>query len=73
MASSLVKRILDPLQIIWPPETPETPSQNPSDLGDFNFSSAEEGVPYQIVFGTRFIEASNVTWADNLTSREIKD
>ena len=47
--------------------------QKPFGLGDFDFPTAEEGRPITIVFGKRFVDGGNVTWAANLRSVEIKE
>ena len=45
----------------------------PAGLDEFQFPTAEEGRAIPIVFGTRFVGGSNVTWYANLSTKEIKE
>lgn len=51
---------------------PKASSPKKATLEDFNFPTAEEGRPYPILFGTRRITGSNVTWFGDLRIRKIK-
>jgi len=45
----------------------------PAGIDEFKFPTAEEGRAIPIVFGTRFVGGSNVTWYENLSTKEIKE
>jgi len=43
----------------------------PSGLEQFNFPTAEEGRPVQVLFGKKYISGPNVIWYGDLKTQEI--
>jgi hypothetical protein len=53
---------------------PKPPSNKikPSTLEDFELPTAEEGRPYQVLFGTRRMKGPNVVWYGDLKVTKVK-
>ncbi len=64
------------LTLVMAPKMKKPPVQQgpkPAGLSDFDLPTAQEGRPIPIVWGTRYVEGSNVTWYANLRTKEIKE
>ena len=55
------------------PNSKEKNKPKAASLSDFNFPTVSAGRPIPVLFGTKWIDAPNVTWYGDLQTEEIKE